>query len=64
MSPFVGQSLQLPPLPQGDDEAAWEAYREALAEQILGAPDSIRLGRTSAPMGDPIRFRKTYRGKI
>jgi len=46
MSPFIGQSLQRPPLPQGDDEAAWEAYREALTEQILTDTDydDLELG--------------------
>jgi hypothetical protein len=46
MSPFIGQSMQRPPLPEGDDEAAWEGYREALAEQILtdGDYDDLELG--------------------
>jgi hypothetical protein len=46
MSPFIGQSLQHLSLPEGDDEAAWEAYREALAEQILTDTDydDLELG--------------------
>jgi hypothetical protein len=46
MSAFIGQSLQRPPLPGDDDEAAWEAYREALAEQILTGTDydDLELG--------------------
>jgi hypothetical protein len=39
MSAFIGQSLPRPPLPEGDDEAAWDAYREALAELILTGDD-------------------------
>jgi hypothetical protein len=46
LSPFVGESLDRPPLPKGDDEGAWSAYREALAEQILagGDYDDLDLG--------------------
>ena len=44
LNPFIGQSLQRPPEPQGDDRDAWAAYQEALAESMLartnyGNPD-------------------------
>jgi hypothetical protein len=46
MSAFIGQSLARPPMPVGDDPAAWETYHEALAEQILsgGDYDDLDLG--------------------
>jgi hypothetical protein len=46
MSAFIGQSLTRPPMPEGDDPAAWDAYHEALAEQILtgGDYDDLDLG--------------------
>jgi hypothetical protein len=46
MSAFIGHSLARPPMPEGDDAAAWDAYREAFAEQILTGDDydSLDLG--------------------
>jgi hypothetical protein len=43
MSPFLGESLERLPLPEGADEAAWSAYREALAEQIVAGSDYADL---------------------
>jgi DNA-directed RNA polymerase beta' subunit len=43
MSPFLGESLERLPLPQGADEAAWSAYREALTEQIVTSRDYADL---------------------
>ncbi|MCP4544139.1 MAG: hypothetical protein GY832_44070 [Chloroflexi bacterium] len=35
ISPFIGESVQRPPKPEGDDPDLWAAYQEELAEQIL-----------------------------
>ncbi len=34
-SPFAGQGLALPPQPTGNDAETWQAYTEAVGEQIL-----------------------------
>jgi hypothetical protein len=44
LNPFIGESLQRPPEPEGDDEDAWAAYQETLVESMLartgyGNPD-------------------------
>jgi hypothetical protein len=39
LSPFIGESLQRPPEPEGDDEDTWAAYQEALTESMLARAD-------------------------
>jgi hypothetical protein len=39
MSPFLGQRLQRPPLPEGDDPELWQAYSFELEEKILSGTD-------------------------
>jgi hypothetical protein len=39
LSPFIGETLQRPPEPEGDDEDEWAAYQEALAESLLARAD-------------------------
>ncbi len=34
VSPFIGESLQLPPLPKDDDPEAWRIYADQITEQI------------------------------
>jgi len=39
LNPFIGESLQRPPEPEGDDWDAWAAYQEALVESMLARTD-------------------------
>ena len=39
ISPFIGESLEREPLPPDHDEAAWEAYTEAMIEQLATQND-------------------------
>ncbi|MFQ5615596.1 MAG: hypothetical protein ACE5GO_03950, partial [Anaerolineales bacterium] len=39
VSPFIGDSLQRPPAPEGDDPERWETYIAQLAEQIASRTD-------------------------
>jgi hypothetical protein len=39
LNPFIGESLQRPPEPEGDDEGTWAAYQEALVESMLARTD-------------------------
>jgi len=39
MSPFIGESLRLPPEPDGDDPQAWLAHAEACRERIAARSD-------------------------
>ena len=39
ISPFIGESLEREPLPPDHDEAAWEAYTEAMSEQLATRDD-------------------------
>ena len=39
ISPFIGESLEREPLPPDHDEAAWEAYTEAMIEQLATRND-------------------------
>ena len=36
LSPFIGESLQRPPLPQDDNDDAWEIHVAQLSEQLAG----------------------------
>jgi hypothetical protein len=38
-SPFMGESALRPPLPEGDDAAAWSAYAEELADRLAARTD-------------------------
>jgi hypothetical protein len=42
---------------------AFEIRRRARGVGFPGAPDSIPRGGHHAPLGDPLKFRKTYYGK-
>jgi hypothetical protein len=39
LNPFIGESLQRPPEPEGDDWDTWAAYQEALVESLLVRTD-------------------------
>jgi hypothetical protein len=39
LNPFIGESLQRPPEPEGDDWDAWAAYQETLVESMLARTD-------------------------
>jgi hypothetical protein len=60
MSPFLGASLARPPLPAGADEDAWSAYREELAEMVLGGSDydDLDLGAQRLAVGIRARGRE------
>jgi hypothetical protein len=39
LNPFIGESLQRPPEPEGNDGDAWAVYQEALVESMLARTD-------------------------
>ena len=39
LSPFAGESLDIPPAPADDDDEAWELYVAQIVEQIAGRTD-------------------------
>lgn len=41
MSPFLGATLQCPPLPESDDFAPWQAYVEEISEIIASRTDYL-----------------------
>ncbi len=39
VSPFIGESLQMPPQPKGDDPETWRIYADQITEQIAANND-------------------------
>jgi hypothetical protein len=57
MSPFIGEGLVRPPLPEADDAEVWDAYTEEMAEQILSGADYAGADLGPQLLGVSVRAR-------
>jgi hypothetical protein len=57
MSPTVGTTLHLPPMPAGSDGEVWAAYREELSELILSGTDYADLDLGAQRLAVRVRAR-------